>query len=78
MEDFIGFIVRALVGHPDKVSVTASESEEGTKISVQVMPEDAGLVIGKRGYVIRAIRQLANVKASNQNKRIFVDVVPIE
>jgi len=76
--EFVTYIIKSLVEHPDVVQVTESTQEDGIRIVVSVNPADAGLVIGKRGYVIRAIRQLTNILANRQNARVYVDVVPLE
>jgi len=78
MEELVRSIVTALVDTPDKVTVTSTQKPEGTLLTVSVDPRDAGLIIGKRGYVIRSIRQLASVIANRLNSRVFVDIVPLE
>ncbi len=72
------YLVQALVDHPEVVSVTSGVQENGLVLKVTVDPRDAGMVIGKKGYVIRAIRQLVNVIGSRERERVMVDIIPIE
>jgi len=77
MDELVRHIIGQLVNNPQDLEVTSSESNGAVRIVVSVLPEEAGLVIGRRGYVIRAIRQLCNVIAVKQKKRVIVDVIPI-
>jgi len=49
MKDFIEFIARALVDHPNNVEVSEVEGEKTTVYELRVAPEDLGKVIGRKG-----------------------------
>ena len=70
MKDLLNYIVSNLVTKPKAVSV--DEQTEGTDISftLTVDPEDMGLIIGKGGQTIRAIRKLLTVRAIAENVRV--------
>ncbi len=70
MKDLLNYIVTNLVSKPEAVSI--DEQNEGTNITLvlTVDPSDMGIVIGKSGQTIRAIRKLLTVRAIAENVRI--------
>ncbi|MCM3717184.1 KH domain-containing protein [Fictibacillus halophilus] len=75
MTELIEAIVKALVDHPEEVSV--KEVKEGHRLVYQlsVNQTDMGKVIGKQGRVAKAIRTVVNAAGTNQNKRISIEIV---
>jgi len=68
-------ITRHLVDDPDGVFVDASErGGDLVALLVHASPGDLGRIIGKRGRVIQAIRQVARVAGSTEDVRVTVDV----
>ena len=75
MQELLDFIIRKIVNNPDAISITEEEEEDGTvRFHITVDPEDAGLVIGKGGKVINAIRNIVRIQAIKQNKRVYLDL----
>ncbi|MBU1970579.1 KH domain-containing protein [Patescibacteria group bacterium] len=72
MKDFINFLVTAVVKQPKHVVIEESSEGSTFKYSVTVDPADMGLVIGKEGRTINAIRALAKAKAVKEG--IWVDI----
>lgn len=70
MSDLVLYIVKSLVNNPDAVSV--EEYNEGGQVNLllTVDPADMGLVIGKNGQTIKAIRKVLIVKAMADNVRV--------
>jgi uncharacterized protein len=76
MVELLAFLIRALVDHPDAVSIDQFEEEDGTLVlEVSVAEDDVGQVIGRRGRTIAALRQLVRAAATKQGRRVMVDVV---
>ncbi len=75
MKEVVEFIAKALVDHPDDVSVTIVEKEDETVFELRVAQEDMGRVIGKQGRVAKAIRTVTKAAAMKQGKKIHVDIV---
>lgn len=75
MEELIGVIVRALVDHPDQVSVVKREGNRIDVYRLSVAPEDMGKVIGKQGRVAKAIRTVVGAAAAKDKKRVVVEIV---
>ena len=70
MKDLLNYIVTNLVTKPEAVLI--DEQKDGTDITynLTVDPEDMGLIIGKGGQTIRAIRKLLTVRAIAENIRV--------
>jgi predicted RNA-binding protein YlqC (UPF0109 family) len=67
-------IARALVEDDEGVDVEAQEGRNQVTLLVHASPGDVGRLIGKRGRVIQAVRQLARAAASTEGTRVTVDV----
>ncbi len=76
MKEVLETIARALVDTPDEVNVTEIEHEDGTiTLELRVASGDMGKVIGKQGRIAKAIRTVVKAAASNENKKVSVDIV---
>jgi len=42
---------------------------------VRVSPQDIGKIIGKQGRTIRALRSLARIAGTKQNRRYLLEIV---
>ncbi len=67
-------IARHLVDDPDGVFVDANERRDTVALLIHASPGDLGRIIGKRGRVIQAMRQLARASGSTEGIRVTVDV----
>jgi predicted RNA-binding protein YlqC (UPF0109 family) len=74
MKHFLDYVVRSLVDNPDDVQVTEITGEKETSYRVSLHPDDVGLVIGKGGRTISAIRSLINA-ANKSSAHLAVEVV---
>ncbi len=70
MKDLLSFIVTSLVTKPDAVVIDEQKVDGGITLNLTVDPSDMGLIIGKSGQTIRAIRRLLTVRAIAENVRI--------
>lgn len=75
MNELLEFIAKSMVNNPDAVEVTVNEKEHATVLQLHVAEEDMGKVIGKQGRIAKAIRTVMKAAASNENKKIVVDIV---
>jgi predicted RNA-binding protein YlqC (UPF0109 family) len=67
-------IARHLVDDPDGIFVDANERGDNVTLLVHASPGDLGRIIGKRGRVIQAVRQVARAAGAAEGVRISVDV----
>jgi predicted RNA-binding protein YlqC (UPF0109 family) len=75
MKEFIEFIARALVDHPNNVEVSEVEGEKTTVYEVRVAPEDLGKVIGRKGQTAKAIRTLISAVSAKKGKRALLEIL---
>lgn len=75
MKDLLDFIVKSLVTNPNAVEINEEESEGNLNFRLKVSPEDMGLIIGKKGQTIRAIRKLLTVRAIAENVRVSLELI---
>jgi hypothetical protein len=74
MKHFLEFVVRSLVDNPDDVQISEVSDEKETGYRIGLHPADVGLVIGKGGRTISAIRSLINA-ANKAGNHLAVEVV---
>lgn len=70
MKDLLNFIVTSLASNPDAVSIDEQNDDGNVNLFLTVDPADMGLIIGKGGQTIRAIRKLLTVRAIAENVRV--------
>ncbi|MEI6258678.1 MAG: KH domain-containing protein [Deltaproteobacteria bacterium] len=75
MKDLIGYIVRALVDHPEQVSVSEIEGSQTSVLSLRVAKEDFGKVIGKQGRTAKAMRTLLSAASAKIKKRMVLEII---
>lgn len=74
MKELVKIIAQALVDHPEQVTVTESETEEGITLELKVAPDDMGKVIGKQGRIAKSIRTVVKAAASREDKKVNVEI----
>ena len=74
-QQFIEYIVKELVGHPDDVSVERRIDEKGVLLELTVNPEDLGRVIGKRGVTAQSLRTLLRALGTKNDARYNLKIV---
>ncbi|MBO4310970.1 MAG: KH domain-containing protein [Lachnospiraceae bacterium] len=72
MKELVETIAKALVDHPEEVTVTEKADGKNIEINLHVAPGDMGKVIGKQGRIAKAIRIV--VKAASVKDDLQVDV----
>ncbi len=70
MKDLLEYIVNNLVTKSKVVKVDEQKDQGSINLTLTVDPEDMGLIIGKGGATIRAIRKLLTVRAIAENVRV--------
>lgn len=77
-KEFVEYVVKALVNHPDDVSVRRSVDDMGVLLELSVNPEDMGKVIGKAGATAKSIRTLLRVLGSRNDARVNLKIIEPE
>lgn len=73
-QQFVDYVVRALVNNPDKVEIRRTVDEMGVLITVKVDPSDMGYLIGRQGQTARAVRTLLKVVGAKNNARVNLKI----
>ena len=74
-QQFVEYIVKSLVGHPDDVIVERIIDEKGVLLSLTVHPDDLGRVIGKRGVTAQSLRTLLRALGTKNDARYNLTIV---
>jgi len=72
--DFVAFVVAQLVNYPDKVKVDRKIDEMGVLITLDVDPQDMGMIIGREGQTAKALRTLLRVIGARNNARVNLKI----
>ena len=72
--DFIEYAVKMLVDNPDDVKVARKIDEMGVLITLDVHPDDMGMVIGREGMTAKALRTLLRVIGARNNARVNLKI----
>jgi uncharacterized protein len=75
MQEFLEYVVKGLVQHPDAVSVTPVERGGLTVYELRLEPSDVGKIIGRQGMTINAIRSLLLAGSAKKGLRCSVEIV---
>lgn len=73
-QEFIEYVARAIVDHPDDVSVERTVDEMGVLLTLKINPEDMGYVIGRNGQNARALRTLLRIVGARNNARVNLKI----
>jgi len=73
-KDFLEFLVKALVDHPDDVKVERKVDEMGVLLSLRVNSLDMGQVVGRQGATAKAIRSLLRIVGIKNNARVNLKI----
>lgn len=72
--EFVEYVVKMLVDHPEDVRVERKIDEMGVLITLDVNPEDMGMVIGREGVTAKALRTLLRVIGARNNARVNLKI----
>ena len=73
-QEFLEYVVKALVDTPDAVKSDRKVDEMGVLITLKVDPNDMGKIIGRSGQTAKAIRSLLRVVGIKNNARVNLKI----
>jgi len=73
-QEFVEFVVKALVDNPGDVRTERSVDEMGVLITLFINPADMGQVIGRMGQTAKAIRTLLRVVGAKHKARVNLKI----
>lgn len=73
-QEFLEFVVKALVDNPNDVKITRTVDEMGVLLTMSVNKDDMGKVIGRSGATAKAIRTVLRVVGMKNDARVNLKI----
>jgi len=73
-QEFLEFLIKSLVDHPEDVKVDRKVDEMGVLLSLKVNALDMGQVVGRQGSTAKSIRSLLRIVGIKNNARVNLKV----
>ena len=73
-QQFIDFLVKSIVNHPEDVKTERTVDERGVLITLFVNQDDMGYVIGRQGQTARALRILLKIVGAKEDARVNLKI----
>jgi len=73
-QQFLEFVVKALVDNPGSVKVNRTVDEMGVLLTLDVHSDDMGKIIGRSGNTAKAIRTLLRVVGMKNDARVNLKI----
>lgn len=74
MKEFLEFITRHLVDHPESVGVDSEVRDDRVIFTLRVSEQDVGKVIGRKGRTAQSMRVLLSAVAAREGKRVILEI----
>lgn len=73
-QQFLEFVIKALVDNPQDVKVTRTVDEMGVLLTLDIGAADMGKIIGRQGNTAKSIRTLLRVVGMKNNSRVNLKI----
>ncbi len=73
-QEFLEFLVKSIVDHPDDVKIERKVDELGVLLSLRVNSQDMGQVVGRQGATAKAIRSLLRIVGIKHDARVNLKI----
>ena len=73
-QEFLEFVIKSLVDHPETVKVNRNVDEMGVLLTLDIHPEDMGKIIGRQGATAKSIRTLLRVVGMKNSARVNLKI----
>ena len=73
-QEFLEYLIKSLVDHPDDVKVDRKVDEMGVLLSLRVNAQDMGQVVGRQGATAKSIRSLLKIVGIKHNARVNLKI----
>ena len=75
MKELLLYMAKSLVDHPDEVTVTETDGDDGKVLELRVAEGDMGKVIGRQGRIAKEIRTIVKTVAPRTGEKVTVEIV---
>ena len=73
-QEFLEFLVKSIVDHPEEVKVDRKVDEMGVLLTLKVNPMDMGQIVGRQGSTAKAIRSLLRIVGVKNHARVNLKI----
>ena len=73
-QEFLEFVVKALVDNPDDVKISRTVDEMGVLLTLDGNKDDMGKIIGRTGNTAKAVRTLLRVVGMKNDARVNLKI----
>jgi hypothetical protein len=73
-QEFLEYIVKSIVDHPEDVVVERKVDEMGVLLMLRVHSQDMGQVVGRQGSTAKALRTLLRIVGVKNNARVNLKI----
>ena len=73
-KDLVEYLIKSLVDNTEAVTITETDVDGRTVITVKVDSQDMGRVIGKDGRIIKSIREIVRAYSAKNNDKVVVNI----
>ena len=73
-KDFLEYVVKSIVDHPDDVVIDRKVDEMGVLLTLKVNAQDMGQIVGRQGSTAKAIRTLLRIVGVKNNARVNLKI----
>ena len=73
-QEFLDYVIKALVDNPNEVKTTRTVDEMGVLLTLEVGAADMGKIIGRQGNTAKAVRTLLRVVGMKNNSRVNLKI----
>jgi uncharacterized protein len=73
-QQFLEYVVKALVDNPDDIKINRTVDEMGVLLTLSVHKDDMGKVIGRSGATAKAIRTVLRVVGMKNDARVNLKI----
>lgn len=75
MEELLIYILSKVVSDPSQLKITSETKENGEIVYFINIPEiERGIVIGKKGKNIQALRDIVSIIARREGKKVWIKI----
>ena len=72
--DLVCFLAKKIVDEPDAVRVEEVDQDGDLLLRLHVAEADRGMVIGRRGRMVQALRSLARASGARSDRRVLLEI----
>jgi predicted RNA-binding protein YlqC (UPF0109 family) len=74
MLELLNFLLKGLLGEAEFKVEEAADEEGRVVYTIKKEPENVGLIIGRGGHMIKALRNVLKVRATLEKKAVSLNV----